>query len=119
MRDEKITGIADANDESGRDGTRVVIKLKRDANPQVVLNNLLKFTPLQQNFAVNVVALVNGKPRQLGIIEILKEFVEFRVEVVTRKAQFDLDKAEARHHIVEGLLIAIGDIDKVIKLIKN
>jgi DNA gyrase subunit A len=119
VRDEKITGIADANDESGRDGTRVVIKLKRDANPQVVLNNLLKFTPLQQNFAVNVVALVNGKPRQLGIIEILKEFVEFRVEVVTRKAQFDLDKAEARHHIVEGLLIAIGDIDKVIKLIKN
>lgn len=119
VRDEKITGIADANDESGRDGTRVVIKLKRDANPQVVLNNLLKFTPLQQNFAVNVVALINGKPRQLGIIEILKEFIEFRVEVVTRKAQFDLDKAEARHHIVEGLLIAIGDIDKVIKLIKN
>ena len=119
VRDEKITGIADANDESGRDGTRVVIKLKRDANPQVVLNNLLKFTPLQQNFAVNVVALINGKPRQLGLIEILKEFIEFRVEVVTRKAQFDLDKAEARHHIVEGLLIAIGDIDKVIKLIKN
>ncbi|MEY3369568.1 MAG: hypothetical protein RLZZ361_238 [Cyanobacteriota bacterium] len=119
VRDEKITGIADANDESGRDGTRVVIKLKRDANPQVVLNNLLKFTPLQQNFAVNVVALINGKPRQLGIIEILKEFIEFRVEVVTRKAQFDLEKAEARHHIVEGLLIAIGDIDKVIKLIKN
>jgi len=119
VRDEKITGIADANDESGRDGTRVVIKLKRDANPQVVLNNLLKFTPLQQNFAVNVVALINGKPRQLGIIEILKEFIEFRVEVVTRKAQFDLDKAEARHHILEGLLIAIGDIDKVIKLIKN
>lgn len=119
VRDEKITGIADANDESGRDGTRVVIKLKRDANPQVVLNNLLKFTPLQQNFAVNVVALINGKPRQLGIIEILKEFIEFRVEVVTRKAQFDLDKAEARHHILEGLLIAISDIDKVIKLIKN
>lgn len=119
VRDEKITGIADANDESGRDGTRVVIKLKRDANPQVVLNNLLKFTPLQQNFAVNIVALINGKPRQLGIIEILKEFIEFRVEVVTRKAQFDLDKAEARHHIVEGLLIAIGDIDKVIKLIKT
>jgi DNA gyrase subunit A len=119
VRDEKITGIADANDESGRDGTRVVIKLKRDANPQVVLNNLLKFTPLQQNFAVNVVALINRKPRQLGIIEILKEFIEFRVEVVTRKAQFDLDKAEARHHILEGLLIAISDIDKVIKLIKN
>ena len=116
---EKLTGISDANDESGRDGTRIVIKLKRDANPQVVLNNMLKYSPLQQNFSTNVVALVNNKPRQLTLISILKEFVEFRVEVVTRKAQFDLDKAEARHHIVEGLLIAIGDIDKVIKLIKS
>ncbi len=116
---EKLTGISDANDESGRDGTRIVIKLKRDANPQVVLNNMLKFTPLQQNFSTNVVALVNNKPKQLTLITILKEFIEFRVEVITRKAQFDLDKAEARHHIVEGLLIAIGDIDKVIKLIKS
>ncbi len=119
VRNERITGIADANDESGRDGTRIVIKLKRDANPQVVLNNLLKFTPLQQNFSVNMVALVDGKPRQLTLMEILHEFVEFRVSVVTRKAQFDLAKAEARHHIVEGLLIAIADIDKVIKLIKS
>jgi len=118
VKNEKITGISDANDESGRDGTRIVIKLKRDANPQVILNNLLKFTQLQQNFSMNTVALVKDKPRQLTLLEILKEFVEFRVEVVTRKAQFDLDKAEARHHIVEGLLIAIGDIDKVIKLIK-
>ncbi len=115
---EKLTGISDANDESGRDGTRIVIKLKRDANPQVVLNNMLKYTPLQQNFSTNMVALVNNKPRQLSLMTILKEFVEFRVEVITRKAQFDLDKAEARHHIVEGLLIAIGDIDKIIKLIK-
>jgi DNA gyrase subunit A len=119
VKNERITGISDANDESGRDGTRVVIKLRRDANPQVVLNNLLKFTQLQQNFSVNIVALVNGKPRQLGILEILKEFVEFRIEVITRKATFDLNKAEARLHIVEGLLIAIGDIDKVIKLIKT
>lgn len=118
VKNEKINGIADANDESGRDGTRIVIKIKKDANPQVVLNNLLKFTPLQQNFSVNMVALVNGKPRQLGLIEILKEFIEFRVEVLTRKAKFDLAKAEARLHIVEGLLIAIQDIDKVIKLIK-
>lgn len=119
VKNERITGIADANDESGRDGRRVVIKLKRDANPQVVANNLLKFTQLQQNFSTNMVALVNGKPRQLTLMQILKEFVEFRVEVVTRKAQFDLKKAEARHHIVEGLLIAIGDIDAVIKLIKK
>jgi DNA gyrase subunit A len=119
VKNERLTGISDANDESGRDGTRIVIKLKRDANPQVILNNLLKFTQLQQNFSVNIVALVRGKPRQLSVPEILREFIEFRVEVVTRKAQFDLDKAEARLHIVEGLLIAIGDIDKVIKLIKN
>ncbi|MDA0771981.1 MAG: DNA gyrase subunit A [Cyanobacteria bacterium] len=119
VKNERITGIADANDESGRDGRRIVIKLKRDANPQVVANNLLKYTQLQQNFSTNMVALVNGKPRQLTLMQILKEFVEFRVEVVTRKAQFDLKKAEARHHIVEGLLIAIGDIDAVIKLIKK
>ncbi len=119
VKNERISGISDANDESGRDGTRIVIKLRRDANPQVVLNNLLKFTQLQQNFSVNIVALVNGKPRQLGVLDILKEFVEFRIEVITRKATFDLNKAEARLHIVEGLLIAIGDIDKVIKLIKT
>jgi DNA gyrase subunit A len=119
VKNERITGISDANDESGRDGTRIVIKLKRDANPQVILNNLLKFTQLQQNFSVNIVALVRGKPRQLSVPEILREFIEFRVEVITRKAQFDLEKAEARLHIVEGLLVAIGDIDKVIKLIKN
>ena len=119
VKNERITGIADANDESGRDGTRIVIKLKRDANPQVIVNNLLKFSQLQQNFSTNMVALVNGKPRQLGLLDILKEFIEFRVEVITRKAQFDLKKAEARHHIVEGLLIAIADIDAVIKLIKK
>ncbi len=119
VKSERITGIADANDESGRDGTRIVIKLKKDANPNVILNNLLKYSQLQQNFAFNFVALVNGKPRQLTLIEVLKEFIEFRVEVITRKAQFDLRKAEDRHHIVEGLLIAIGDIDKVIKLIKS
>lgn len=118
VRNERLTGISDANDETGRDGTRIVLKIKRDANPQVVLNNVLKYTQLQQNFAVNTVALINGRPKQLSLIEILKEFIEFRVEVITRKAQFDLDKAEARLHIVEGLLIAIGDIDKVIKLIK-
>lgn len=119
VKNERITGIADANDESGRDGKRIVIKFKRDANPQVIANNLLKYTQLQQNFSTNVVALVNGKPRQLSLMQILQEFIEFRVEVVTRKAQFDLKKAEARHHIVEGLLIAIADIDEVIKLIKK
>ena len=119
VKNEKLTGISDANDESGRQGTRIVIKLKRDANPQVIANNLLKYTPLQQNFATNVVALVNGRPKQLGLIEILKEFVEFRVEVITRKAQYDLKKAEARNHILLGLLKALTDIDAVIALIKK
>ncbi len=119
VRDEKLTGIADANDESNREGMRIVLKLKRDANPQVVLNNILKYTPLQQNFSINTVALVKGKPRQLTLMSILKEFVEFRVEVITRKAQFDLRKAEERDHILQGLLIALDDIDAVIALIKK
>lgn len=119
VKQEKITGIADANDESGRQGTRIVVKLKKDANPNVILNNLLKHTQLQQNFAVNIVALVNGKPRQLGLLDILKEFIEHRVEVVTRRTQFELDKAEKRAHILEGLILALEDIDAVIKLIKK
>jgi DNA gyrase subunit A len=119
VKAERITGIADANDESGRQGTRIVIKLKRDANPNVMVNNLLKFSPLQQNFSTNMVALVNSKPRQLALIDILKEFIEFRVEVVTKKARFDLDKAEKRNHIVLGLLKALEDIDEVIALIKK
>lgn len=119
VKNERITGIADANDESGRQGTRIVLKLKRDANPNVIVNNLLKFSPLQQNFSTNMVALVNGKPRQLTLIDILKEFIEFRVEVVTRKARFDLDKAEKRNHILLGLLKALEDIDSVIELIKK
>jgi DNA gyrase subunit A len=119
VRAEKISGIVDANDESGRQGTRIVIKVRRDANPHVIANNLLKFTPLQQNFPVNIVALVNSKPRQMTLISILKEFIEFRVEVVTRKAKFDLNKAQARNHILLGLLKALEDIDKVITLIKK
>ncbi len=119
VRAEKIAGIADANDESNREGMRIVIKLKRDANPQVVLNNILKYTPLQQNFAVNTVALVNGKPRQIALLDFLKIFIEFRVEVITRKAEFDLRKAEERDHILQGLLIALEDIDAVIALIKK
>ncbi len=119
VRAEKISGLADANDESNREGMRIVLKLKRDANPQVVLNNILKYTQLQQNFSINTVALVKGKPRQLTLLSILSEFVEFRVEVITRKAQFDLRKAEERDHILQGLLIALDDIDAVIALIKK
>lgn len=119
VKTEKLTGIADLNDESGRQGTRVVVKLRRDANPDVVLNNLYKFTQLQQNFAVNTLALVNGKPRLLNLKAILHHFIEHRVEVVTRKAKFDLRKASERSHIVIGLLKALGMLDKVIELIKG
>ena len=118
VKNEKLSGIADANDESGRQGTRIVIKLKKDANANVIANNLVKFTPLQQNFPVNIVALVKGKPKQLGLLPILREFIEFRVEVITRKAQYDLRKAEARDHILLGLLKALDNIDEIIALIK-
>jgi DNA gyrase subunit A len=118
VKNERLTGIADANDESGRQGTRIVIKLKRDANANVIANNLLKLTPLQQNFSMNVVALVRNKPRQLNLLTILKEFIEFRVEVITRKAQYDLDKAEKRDHILLGLLKALDHIDQVIETIR-
>lgn len=119
VKNEKITGIADLNDESGRDGTRVVIKIKRDANPEVVLNNLYKFTQLQQNFAVNTLALVKGKPRLLNLKAILSHFIEHRVEVISRKARFDLRKASERLHIVVGLLKALGNLEQIIKLIKD
>ncbi|MDX1919251.1 MAG: DNA gyrase subunit A [Candidatus Caenarcaniphilales bacterium] len=119
VKNERITGIADLNDESGRQGTRVVIKLKRDANPDVVLNNLFKFTPLQQNFPVNTLALVNGRPQLLDLKSLLHHFIEHRVEVVTRKAKYDLRKANERSHIVIGLLKALSMLDKVIALIKG
>ncbi len=119
VKSEKLTGIADLNDESGRDGTRVVVKVKRDANPEVVLNNLYKFTQLQQNFPVNTLALVRGKPRLLNLKAILSHFIEHRVEVITRKARFDLRKASDRLHIVVGLLKALNSLDQIIKLIKE
>jgi DNA gyrase subunit A len=119
VKSEKLTGIADLNDESGRQGTRVVIKLKRDANPDVVLNNLYKFTQLQQNFPVNTLALVNGRPRLLTLKAILSHFIEHRVEVITRKATYDLRKASERSHIVIGLLKALAMLDLVIQLIKE
>ncbi|HEY9885824.1 MAG TPA: DNA gyrase subunit A [Vampirovibrionales bacterium] len=118
VKSEKITGIADLNDESGRQGMRVVIKLKRDANPDIVLNNLYKHSQLQQNFSVNTLALVKGRPKLLTLKEILHHFIEHRVEVVSRKAKFDLNKARAREHIVVGLLKALQNLDEVIELIK-
>lgn len=119
VRDKKLEGISDIRDESDRDGMRVVIELKRDAKPDVVQNNLFKYTSMQTSFGVNMVALVNKQPRLLNLQQILNEFIEHRVEIVTRRTVFDLKKAKARAHILAGLIIALGNLDKVIELIKT
>lgn len=119
VKDKKIEGISDLRDESDRDGMRVVIELKRDSKPDVVLNNLFKFTSMRSTFGVNMLALVNKQPRLLNIYEVLSEFIEHRVEIVTRRTKFDLKKAQARAHILAGLIIALGNLDEVIELIKK
>lgn len=119
VKDKKLDGISDLRDESDRDGMRVVIELKRDAKPDVVKNNLFKHTAMQSSFGVNMVALVNKQPGLLNLHQILTEFIEHRVEIVTRRTQFDLKKAKARAHILAGLIIALGNLDAVIELIKT
>lgn len=119
VKEEKLSGIADLNDESGKDGLRVVIKLKRDAKPDVVLNNLYKHTQLQDTFSVNTLALIGKQPKTLSLKELLNEFIEHRVEVITRRCKFELNKAESRVHILDGLLIALENIDAIIKLIRQ
>lgn len=114
----KIEGITDIRDESDRNGLRVVYELKRDAIPNVVLNKLFKYTSLQASFSVNNICLVDGKPQLLNLKDIIREFVEFRHEVVTRRTQYELRKAEERAHILEGLIIASDNIDEVIAIIK-
>ena len=114
----ELEGIADVNDESSGDDTRFVIKLKRDANPEVVLNNLWKHTPLQSSFAMNMVALVDGVPRTLTLRDALVAYVAHQVEVVTRRSEFRLAAARSRLHIVEGLLRALGVIDEIIATIR-
>ena len=114
----ELEGIADVNDESSGDETRFVIKLKRDANPEVVLNNLWKHTPLQSSFAMNMVALVDGVPRTLTLADALRAYVAHQVEVVTRRSEFRLAAARARLHILEGLIAALGAIDEVIATIR-
>jgi len=119
VKEKKLEGISDLRDESDRDGIRIVIELKRDARPDVVQNNLYKSTQLQTTFGVNMLALVGKQPRLLTLVDILHEFVEHRVEVITRRTQFYLKKAQARAHILAGLIIALGDLDKIIDLIKG
>ncbi|MDR3253767.1 MAG: DNA gyrase subunit A, partial [Endomicrobium sp.] len=119
VKDKKIDGISDLRDESDRDGIRIVIEIKRDANAQVVLNQLYKHTQMQSSFGVIMLALVNNRPKVMGIKEILMHHIEHRKIVVVRRTKFDLQKAEARAHILEGLKIAIDNIDIIIKIIKE
>jgi DNA gyrase subunit A len=118
VNEKKIEGIADLRDESDRTGMRVVIELKKDAYPEVVLNNLYKHTPMQDSFGVIMLALVDGRPRLLNLKELLSYFLEHRKEIVTRATRHDLRKAEARLHILEGLKIALDHLDAVIRLIR-
>jgi DNA gyrase subunit A len=118
VNDKKIEGIANIRDESDRNGMRIVYILKRDAVPNVVLNTLYKYTQLQSSFSVNNIALVKGRPQMLNLKDLIHYFVEHRHDVVTRRAQFDLRKAEERAHILEGLIIASDNIDEVIQLIR-
>ncbi|HEY0092034.1 MAG TPA: DNA gyrase C-terminal beta-propeller domain-containing protein, partial [Flavobacterium sp.] len=118
VNDKKIEGIANIRDESDRNGMRIVYILKRDAVPNVVLNTLYKFTQLQSSFSVNNIALVKGRPQMLNLKDMIHYFVEHRHEVVIRRTQFDLRKAEERAHILEGLIIASDNIDEVIRLIR-
>ena len=119
VRDKRIEGISDIRDESDREGMRIVIELKRDAKPEVVKNNLFKFTQLHTTFGVNMLALVGKQPRLMNLYEVLNEFVEHRVEIVTRRTIFFLKKAKIRAHILAGLMIALGSLDEVIELIKK
>ena len=118
VNDKKIEGISEIRDESDRNGMRIVYELKRDAIPNVVLNKLYKYTALQNSFSVNNIALVKGRPILLNLRDMIKYFVEHRHEVVVRRTQFELNKAEERAHILQGLIIALDNIDAVIKLIR-
>lgn len=119
VKDKRIDGISNIRDESSRIGMRIVIELKKDANPQITLNRLYKHTQLQDNFSMIMIALVDGQPKVLNLYEILNEYLKHQKDVVTRRTQFDLKKAEARAHILEGLRIALDNIDAVIKTIRE
>ncbi len=119
VRDKKIEDISDIRDESDRDGIRMVIEIKREGNAQIVLNQLFKHTALETSFGVIMLALVGGKPRVLSMREMLHGYVEHRKEVVVRRTKFELARAEARAHILEGLKIALDNLDRIIKTIRE
>ena len=119
VKEKKVEGVSAIRDESNREGIRIVVELKRDANPQITLNRFYKHTQLQDSFSMIMLALVDGKPEVLTLKRFLEEYVKFQKEVVTRRTKFDLAKAEARAHILEGLRIALDNIDAVIKTIRE
>ncbi|HSR38171.1 MAG TPA: DNA gyrase subunit A, partial [Phnomibacter sp.] len=120
VNEKVIEGISNVNNESNlKEGTRIVLDLKRDAVPQVIINQLYKLTELQTSYGINNVALVRGRPRTLNLKDLISEFVIFRHEVVVRRTRFELKKAEERAHILEGFLIALDHLDEVIQLIRN
>ncbi len=119
VKDKRITGIAELRDESDRQGMRVVIELKREAQPQMVLNTLYKYTPMQSSFFINMLALVDGQPRVLSLKEALQYFIDFRRVVIIRRSKFELKQAKDRAHILEGLKIALDYIDEVVKIIRQ
>src|SRR3712207_2257968 len=119
VKERKLTDISDLRDESDRNGMRIVIELKREAVPKVVLNNLYKHTQMQQSFGVNLVALVDGIPRTLSYKEVLNHYVAHQFDVVTRRTRYELERARARAHILEGLLIALGNLDEVVSIIRK
>jgi DNA gyrase subunit A len=119
VKERKLTNIADLRDESDRNGMRIVIELKREAVPKVVLNNLYKHTQMQQSFGVNLVALVDGVPRTLSYREALKHYIAHQFDVVTRRTRYELERAKARAHILEGLLIALSNLDEVVSIIRK
>lgn len=118
VNEKVIEGISDIRDESDKDGVRVVIELKRDVNADVVLNQLYRATPMQSSFGINMLALHNGRPKLMGLVEILQAFIEFRTEVVVRRTRFNLSKTRDRAHVLIGLAIAVANIDEVIRIIK-
>ncbi len=118
VREKTIEGISDLRDESDREGMRIVVELKRGEVPEVILNNLYKHTPLQSSFGIIMLAIVGGRPKVMNLLELIESFVEFRRDVVRRRTEFELRKAEARYHILEGLRIALDHLDQVIALIR-
>ncbi len=119
VKDKRVEGITDLRDESDRSGMRVVIELRRDVNPNIILNQLLKHTELQTSFGVIMLALVNNEPRIMNLLDMLKHYLKHQEEVVTRRTKYDLNKAEERAHILEGLLIALDNIDEVIQIVRS